>query len=50
MTVSGRVMSIHKLGDRWRAELLVGATRVVVVGQPGAGIPSAIDSKAAPRP
>jgi len=38
VTVSGRVMSVHKLGDRWRAELLVGAGTVIVVGQPGAGI------------
>ncbi|MEA2630300.1 MAG: hypothetical protein QOE66_519, partial [Chloroflexota bacterium] len=40
VSVSGRVMSMHKLGDRWRAELLVGTQRVVVVGQPGAGIAS----------
>ena len=40
VSVTGRVMSIHKLGERWRAELLVGGQRVVVVGQPGAGIPS----------
>jgi hypothetical protein len=40
VSVSGRVMSMHKLGDRWRAELLVGTQRVVVVGQPGAAIPS----------
>jgi hypothetical protein len=39
VTVSGRVVSVHKLGERWRAELLVGTQQVVVVGQPGAGIP-----------
>ena len=38
--VIGRVTSIHKLGERWRAELLVGTQLVVIVGQPGAGIPS----------
>ena len=32
------IESVHKLGDRWRAEIRVGSTRVVVVGQPGAGI------------
>ena len=30
----------HKLGDRWRAEVEVGAAKVVVIGQPGAGIAS----------
>ena len=40
VTVSGRVSSVNKLGDRWRAEVAVGKDRVVVVGQPGAGIPS----------
>jgi len=34
------VLSVHKLGDRWRAEIAVGKDRVVVVGQPGAGITS----------
>ncbi|MEA2611851.1 MAG: uncharacterized protein QOG32_1577, partial [Chloroflexota bacterium] len=38
--VAGQVTSVHKLGDRWRAELLVGTQHVVIVGQPGAGIPS----------
>ena len=33
-------MSVNKLGDRWRAEIAVGKDHVVVVGQPGAGIPS----------
>ena len=40
VTVSGRVLSVNKLGDRWRAEIAVGNDHVVVVGQPGAGIPS----------
>ena len=40
VSVTGRVLSVHKLGDRWRAEIAVGEDRVVVVGQPGAGIPS----------
>ena len=31
----------RKLGERWRAEVVVGTPRVVVVGQPGAGIPVA---------
>ena len=39
ITVRGRVDAIRRLGDRWRAELAVGTTRVVVVGQAGAGIP-----------
>jgi hypothetical protein len=41
VSITGRVAEIHKLGDRWRAEIAVGSTRVAVVGQPGAGIPSA---------
>ena len=40
VTVSGRVASVQKLGDRWRAEIQVGSTKVAIVGQPGAGIPS----------
>jgi hypothetical protein len=40
VSVSGRVLSVSKLGDRWRAEVAVGKDNVVVVGQPGAGIPS----------
>ena len=40
VSVSGRVLSVNKLGDRWRAEVAVGNDHVVVVGQPGAGIPS----------
>lgn len=39
--VSGRVLDLHRYGDRWRAELAVGADRVVVAGLPGAGIPAA---------
>jgi hypothetical protein len=42
VTISGRVMSVHKLGDRWRAEVRLGTHDVVVVGQPGSGIASSI--------
>ncbi len=38
--INGRVTSVHKLGDRWRADIRVGSADVVVVGQPGAGIAS----------
>ena len=41
VTVRGRIDSVNKLGDRWRAELIVGKERVVVLGQAGAGIPVA---------
>ena len=41
VTVRGRIETMRKLGDRWRAELVVGRDRVVVVGQSGAGIPVA---------
>jgi hypothetical protein len=37
-SITGRIDDVRKLGDRWRAELLVSGTTVVVVGQPGAGI------------
>jgi hypothetical protein len=40
VVVTGRVLDMHKLGERWRAEIRVGTDDVVVVGQPGAGIPS----------
>jgi hypothetical protein len=40
VTVTGRVMSVKKLGDRWRAEVRLGTHDVVVVGQPGSGIAS----------
>ncbi len=39
VAVSGRIDDVRKLGDRWRAEVVVGAARLVVVGQPGSGIP-----------
>ncbi len=38
VTVTGRIADVHKLGDRWRADLIVGGARVPIVGQPGAGI------------
>ncbi len=41
VTVRGRIDTVRKLGDRWRAELVVGGERVVVIGQSGAGIPVA---------
>jgi hypothetical protein len=37
--VSGTVVELHKLGDRWRAELAVGTQRVVITGLAGARIP-----------
>ena len=37
--MSGRIDDVRKLGDRWRAEIVVGAAHLVVVGQPGARIP-----------
>jgi hypothetical protein len=39
VSIQARVDDVKKLGDRWRAELVIGSERVVVVGQPGAGIP-----------
>ena len=39
VSVRGRIDTVTKLGDRWRAELLVGKERVVVLGQSGAAIP-----------
>jgi hypothetical protein len=38
VTFTGRIEEVRKLGDRWRAELLLAGHRVVVVGQPGSGI------------
>ncbi|HET8786988.1 MAG TPA: hypothetical protein VFM38_15245, partial [Candidatus Limnocylindrales bacterium] len=40
VAVTGRVDSVHKLGERWRAEIAVGSKMIVVVGQPGARVPS----------
>ncbi|MFL5685187.1 MAG: lamin tail domain-containing protein [Chloroflexota bacterium] len=40
VTVTGRVDSVHKLGERWRAEIAVGSQVLVVLGQPGARIPN----------
>lgn len=43
VSVSGTVLKVERLGDRWRAEIALGgseATRVPVLGQAGAGIPS----------
>ncbi len=38
--VDGRVDSVHRLGERWIAELRVGADLVPVIGLAGAAIPS----------
>jgi hypothetical protein len=38
--IAGRVTDVKKLGDRWRAEIAVGAATLVVIGLPGARIPS----------
>lgn len=40
VSVSGTVVDVTRLGDRWRAELLVGRTRIAIAGQAGSGIPS----------
>jgi hypothetical protein len=37
--VVGTVAEVHKLGDRWRAELAVGSQRVMITGLAGARIP-----------
>jgi hypothetical protein len=39
VSITGRIGEVRKLDERWRAEILVGAHRLVVVGQPGARIP-----------
>ena len=39
VAISGRVASVRKLGDRWRAEIAIEAQRLVVVAQPGAHVP-----------
>jgi hypothetical protein len=39
--VRGDLLEVHRSGDRWTAELLVGGTRVPIVGLAGAGIPVA---------
>ncbi len=38
--VSGTVVDVKKLGDRWRAEIRVGSARVAISGLPGARIAS----------
>jgi outer membrane biosynthesis protein TonB len=40
VTITGRIERVHKLGDRWRAELTIGSQQVPIVGQPGSGIGS----------
>jgi hypothetical protein len=36
--VNGRLVTIHKLGDRWRAEIIVGTARIPVAGLAGSRI------------
>jgi hypothetical protein len=38
--VRGDIVEVHRSGDRWTAEVLVGGVRVLVVGLAGAGIAS----------
>ncbi len=38
--VRGNIVDVHRSGDRWQAELLVGGTRVPILGLAGAAIPS----------
>ena len=40
VTITGRVAKVQKLGERWRAEIAVGASALVVLAQPGARIPN----------
>jgi uncharacterized protein YdeI (BOF family) len=40
VAVSGRVDDVKKLGERWRAELAVGTSTLVLLAQPGARIPN----------
>jgi outer membrane biosynthesis protein TonB len=40
VSIGGRVESVRKLGDRWRAEVVVGSATLVAIGQPGSGIPT----------
>ena len=44
---TAHVVSVHKLGERWRAEVTLDGHPVVVVGQAGAGI--AVDTLAEDR-
>ena len=37
--VAGIVLEVHRLGDRWRAEVRVGSGRVPIVGLAGARDP-----------
>jgi hypothetical protein len=39
--VCGRIDRLTRAGSRWRAELLVNGQRVIVLGEPGAGISAA---------
>jgi hypothetical protein len=39
--ISGRIVDLQRLGDRWRADVRTGGGTVVVAGLSGAGIPAA---------
>jgi len=39
--VRGDIVEVHRSGDRWTAELLVGGVRIPILGLAGAAIPSA---------
>ncbi len=38
--IVGRIDDVSRLGDRWKAEVVVDGVRLLVVGQPGASIPA----------
>jgi uncharacterized protein YdeI (BOF family) len=40
VAVTGRVEKVQKLGERWRADLAVGAHTLVMLAQPGSDIPN----------
>ena len=39
--ITGRVVDLRRMGDRWRAEVRTEGTQIVVAGLAGAGIPAA---------
>ncbi|HEY7590295.1 MAG TPA: lamin tail domain-containing protein [Candidatus Limnocylindrales bacterium] len=39
---SGTLVDVHRLGSRWRAELVLAGTRVPIAGLTGAGIPASM--------
>jgi hypothetical protein len=38
--VSGRIVDVTRIGDRWKAELEVDGERLLISGLPGSGVPS----------